>query len=102
MANVTRKTSSNKSNQKVETPKTDKATPEKPLTMLEAAYKVLAKTKKAMTCRDIVKAMKAEGLWETKTGLTPQNTLNAAINRAMKKGGSKFVKPEKGLYAAAS
>ena len=79
-------------------PKADNPTPEKPLTMLQAAEKVLENSKSPMTCQEIVKAMKKAKLWETKTGLTPQNTLNAAINRAMKKQGCKFSKPEKGKY----
>lgn len=85
-----------------EQPKADNTTQEKPLTMIQAAHKVLAESKTNMTCLEIVKAMKAQNLWQTKTGLTPQNTLNAAINRDIKKGNKLFAKPEKGKYAAAS
>jgi hypothetical protein len=82
-----------------------KATPDagdKKLSAINAAYKVLADTGKAMNTQELIAAMTEKGLWTSPGGLTPHATLYSAILRELKaKGGeSRFRKVEKGKFAA--
>jgi short subunit dehydrogenase-like uncharacterized protein len=75
---------------------------DKKLSAINAAYKVLADTGKALNCQELIAAMTEKGLWTSPGGLTPQATLYSAILRELKdKGGeSRFRKVEKGKFAA--
>jgi short subunit dehydrogenase-like uncharacterized protein len=79
------------------------ATPDadKKLSAINAAYKVLVDTGKAMNCQELIAAMTEKGLWTSPGGLTPHATLYSAILRELKaKGGdSRFRKVEKGKFA---
>jgi short subunit dehydrogenase-like uncharacterized protein len=75
---------------------------DKKLSAINAAYKVLADTDKAMNCQELIATMMEKGLWTSPGGLTPHATLYSAILRELKaKGGeSRFRKTEKGRFAA--
>jgi hypothetical protein len=82
-----------------------KAKPEardKKLSAINAAYKVLADTGKAMNTQELITAMTEKGLWTSPGGLTPAATLYSAILRELKAkdGESRFRKTEKGKFAA--
>jgi hypothetical protein len=72
------------------------------LSAINAAYKVLVDSGKAMNCQELIAAMTEKGLWTSPGGLTPAATLYSAILRELKaKGGeSRFRKVEKGKFAA--
>lgn len=83
-------------------PKADKATSEKKpkkLSLKDAAAKVLTNCKEGRTCGEMVKLIKERGLWNS-TGLTPERTLSADLDRDIAKHGaeSRFQKVGKGLY----
>jgi hypothetical protein len=69
---------------------------------LDAAAKVLAEAKKPMNCKEIAAEVFKRNLW-TSEGATPEATINAAIIReiAAKGGDSRFVRKDRGLFAAA-
>jgi hypothetical protein len=75
---------------------------DKKLSAINAAYKVLADTGKAMNTQELIAAMAEKNLWSSPGGLTPAATLYSAILRELKaKGGeSRFRKVEKGKFAA--
>jgi hypothetical protein len=75
--------------------------PEYSLNALDAACRVLREAKKPLTCQEIVERAIKRKYWRTE-GATPQNTLNAAIQRDMATNGetSRFVKTGRGLFAA--
>jgi len=75
--------------------------PEYSLNALDAAHCVLKEAKKPLTCQEIVDRAIQRKYWRTE-GATPQNTLNAAIQRDVKANGerSRFVKTGRGLFAA--
>ena len=75
---------------------------DKKLSAINAAYKVLADTGKAMNTQELIAAMTEKALWTSPGGLTPHATLYSAILRELKaKGGeSRFRKVEKGKFAA--
>jgi hypothetical protein len=83
--------------------KTEPAKAEKILSALDAAAKVLAETKEAMTCPELIAAMGEKGYWSSPNGLTPAATLYAAILREVKTKGkeSRFAKTERGKFALA-
>jgi hypothetical protein len=70
---------------------------------LDAAAKVLAEAGQPLRCGQIVEAMMAKGYWATK-GKTPASTIYSAIIREIAGKGSaaRFVKAERGKFAAAS
>jgi len=73
--------------------------PVKKLSQIEAAAKVLAATKKPMTCRELVDAMQAKRLWKSPGGKTPHATLYASILRDLKKGkDARFKKAAPGKF----
>ena len=53
------------------------AEPQKKLSGLDAAAKVLGETSKAMNCRELVQQMAAKGYWTSPGGATPWGTLSA-------------------------
>jgi len=74
----------------------------KNLSQIEAAAKVLARTKKPMTCRELVDAMVAKRLWKSPGGKTPHATLYASILRDLKKGkDARFKKAAPGKFTLA-
>lgn len=81
--------------------KPKKAGPTK-LAGLDAAVQILKHSGKAMNCKELVAAAFKQNLWRSK-GATPEATIYAAIIReiAAKGGDSRFVKKDRGLFAAA-
>jgi hypothetical protein len=80
------------------------AAKEKRVSALDAAARVLAEEGKAMTCQEMIEAMAAKGYWTSPGGKTPAATLYSAILRELgnKGGASRFVKTERGKFAAKS
>jgi len=84
------------------TKKTTKKTTKK-RSQIEAAAKVLARTRKPMTCREMVDAMAAKRLWKSPGGKTPHATLYASILRDLKKGkDARFKKVAPGEFTLAT
>lgn len=86
------------------TTKTAKAKPAaKRVSLLTAAATLLADRKEPMRVREIIATLSERGLWTSPNGKTPEATLYAAIIReiAAKAKASRFVKVERGLFAAA-
>jgi hypothetical protein len=69
---------------------------------LDAAVKVLSETSLPQNCNRIVELAMLKGYWQTK-GLTPGNTLYAAILREIKNKGaaSRFRKADRGKFELA-
>jgi len=76
----------------------------KKVSAIDAAAQVLASSKEPMNCMALVEAMATQGLWESPGGKTPSATLYSAIIReiASKGAESRFVKKDRGMFAAAS
>jgi hypothetical protein len=76
---------------------------EKKLSALDAAVRVLAETKQALSCSELITAMAAQGYWTSPGGKTPQATLASALQReiVIKKEQSRFQKTAPGRYALA-
>ena len=70
---------------------------------LEAAAKVLASSKVAMTTKEMIEAMAEKKLWSSPGGKTPDRTLYSAILReiATKGNDARFKKTERGKFALA-
>ena len=70
---------------------------------LDAAAQVLATSKEPLNCKGMIEAMAKKGLWTSPGGKTPWATLYSALIReiALKGNESRFVKKERGLFAAA-
>ncbi len=66
------------------------------MSLLDAAFSVLSRTKKPMSPKDIVQIVMDEGLWTTK-GKTPWDTLSVNLYTDISKNGekSRFVKVDK-------
>jgi hypothetical protein len=79
-----------------------KETKAKKVGALDAAARVLAASKEAMNCKDLIEAMAKQGLWASPGGKTPHATLYSAIIReiALKGKESRFVKKDRGQFAA--
>ena len=74
----------------------------KKLSQIEAAIKVLAATRKPMTCRELVDAMVAKRFWKSPDGKTPHATLYASILRDLQKGkDARFKKVAPGKFTLA-
>ena len=73
------------------------------LSALAAAAKVLAETGQAMTCKQLIAAMAAQGYWTSPAGKTPASTLYAALTREIqiKKDQARFRKSGRGTFALA-
>ena len=78
-----------------------KKTEAKRMSALDAAAKVLAETKKAMTSQELIAAMAEKKYWTSPGGKTPHATLYAAILRELLTKGneSRFEKIERGKFA---
>ena len=73
--------------------------PVKKLSMLDAAVEVLKNSQTPMSCKDIIAAMESSGLWSPGKGLTPVNTLTAAIGvEIRRKPAPRFRKTAPGLF----
>jgi hypothetical protein len=79
------------------------AVPAQKLSALAAAARVLAETKKPMSCPELITAMAAHGYWISPTGKTPAATLSAALQReiVVKKDQARFQKTGPGRFALA-
>jgi hypothetical protein len=79
------------------------AVPAQKLSALAAAARVLAETKKPMSCPELIAAMAAHGYWASPTGKTPAATLSSALQReiVVKKDQARFQKIGPGRYALA-
>ncbi len=73
------------------------------LSAVAAAAKILAETGRAMTCKDLIATMAAQGYWTSPAGKTPEATLYAALAREIKvkKDQSRFRKSGRGTFALA-
>src|SRR4051812_16987212 len=71
-----------------------------PLSMTAAAEKILAEEGKPMTCHDLIARMAERGYWKSPHGLTPHNTLYAAILRLIQRDGKdcRFRKAGRGQF----
>jgi hypothetical protein len=80
------------------------AKPDKKLSQIEAAVKVLRAAGEPMTCKAMVEAMSAKGLWTSPAGKSPEATLYASILRELAKKGkdARFVKASPGRFALRS
>jgi hypothetical protein len=73
----------------------------KPLSVLDAAAKVLAEAGGPLNCKQMMEAMTAQGYWSpSQGGKTPANTLHAAIGSEIKKKGTaaRFEKVGRGQF----
>jgi hypothetical protein len=72
------------------------------LSAIDAAAQVLAGTKGAMNCKELIEALAAKKLWASPGGKTPHATLYSAILReiATKGKDSRFKKTARGKFAA--
>jgi hypothetical protein len=52
---------------------------QKRVSLLDAAAALLARTRKAMTCKEIFETVAAEGTWSSPNGKTPAATLYTAV-----------------------
>jgi hypothetical protein len=75
---------------------------DKKLSALDAAAKVLADTKQAMNCKELIETLAAKNLWTSPGGKTPSATLYSAILREINPTGNdaRFKKTERGKFAA--
>jgi len=81
------------------TPATEATEPEKKLTMLDAAAKVLETATTPMTIKDILTAMEESGIWTPGTGKTPGNSLISAIGtECRRKTNPRFRKTAPGTF----
>ena len=73
----------------------------KKLSQIEAAVAVLRKAGEPMTCKAMVEAMTARGLWTSPGGKTPDATLYASILKELTTRGkdARFVKAAPGRFA---
>jgi len=81
--------------------KTEPVNSDKPLSGVDAAYRVLMEGKRPMRVKEIAEIALANGYCKLK-GATPEFTISAVIQRDIKgkNENSRFVKTERGLYAA--
>ena len=90
-----------KARQKSAPAATPVAAPEKKLSCVTAAIKVLSESTEPLNAKEIIDAMVAKGYWTSPGGKTPHATLYSAILREMAKGdASRFVKSERGRFTA--
>lgn len=71
------------------------------MSALEAAARVLAETKKPMSCAELVVQMQTRGYWQSPAGKTPAATLYSAILRDLRNTPSRFQKTGRGRFACA-
>lgn len=88
------------------TPKATKpkaaTSPEKGLSLLNAAATVLEQSDEPLAVRAMIEKAKESGIWTPKGGKTPEQTLYSAIIREIKDKGeaSRFRKAGRGLFAS--
>ncbi|MBI9017352.1 MAG: winged helix-turn-helix domain-containing protein [Phycisphaerae bacterium] len=95
-----------KANTVTETKDPDSGQPEpnkaqaKPLSLINAAAKILNNCNSPLSCRDIIAKAIELNLWQPKSGKTPANTLHSAINKEIKTKGdsSCFEKADRGQF----
>ena len=77
--------------------------PTKKISQIDAALRILAKSKEPMNCQAMVDAMSAQGLWTSPGDKTPHATLYASILREINAKGkdSRFKKVDRGQFTAA-
>jgi hypothetical protein len=97
-----KKTTTNKAQAAKAKPKPAPAAPAKKLSQITAAVEVLRAADEPMTCKAMVEAMTAKGLWSSPGGKTPEATLYASLMREIAKKGdaARFVKAAPGRFAA--
>jgi hypothetical protein len=68
---------------------------------LEAAVQVLRETGQALTCRELITWMAAQGYWRSPKGKTPASTLYSSLLREIQTKGerARFVKIARGKFA---
>jgi len=74
----------------------------KKVSAIDAAAKLLAASKEAMGCKEMIEAMSAKGLWTSPGGKTPSATLYSSIIReiATKGKDARFKKSDRGRFVA--
>ncbi len=94
---------SGKTPRKPQTAQRAEAAHQPKLSALAAAAKILAETGQAMTCKELIAAMAAQGYWTSPAGKTPQATLYAALTREIqtKKDQARFRKSGRGTFSLA-
>ena len=85
----------------VKTVKTARVKPNGLLSAVDAAYRVLTEAGRPMKVKEIAEIALRDGLCGLQ-GLTPEFTISAVIQREIKtkNGASRFVKTQRGLFAA--
>src|SRR5262245_7551455 len=73
---------------------------EKKLSAIDAAAKILAGSREAMNCKEMIETMSKKGLWTSPGGKTPHATLYSAILREITEKGkdARFTKTERGKF----
>ncbi len=73
----------------------------KKLSQIAAAERVLADAGEPMTCKAMVEAMTAKGLWASPGGKTPEATLYSSLLRIIRAKGkdARFTKVARGQFA---
>ena len=97
------KTTKTRSTKKTTTKKATTKKPAKKRSQLDAAVQVLTRSKKPMSCKELVDAMAKRKLWSSPNGKTPHATLYAAILREINTKGkdARFKKVDRGQFALA-
>ena len=97
------KTTKPRSAKKATTKKATKKKPAKKRSQLDAVVQVLTRSKKPMSCKELVDAMAKRKLWSSPNGKTPHATLYAAIMREINTKGkdARFKKVDRGQFALA-
>ena len=97
------KTTKTRSAKKTTTKKATTKKPAKKRSQLDAAVQVLTRSKKPMSCKELVDAMAKRKLWSSPNGKTPHATLYAAILREINTKGkdARFKKVDRGQFALA-
>lgn len=81
----------------------NEAVPDKGLSCIAAALKVLKESSEPMNTKQMIEAMETKGYWASPGGKTPHATLYSAILRDLAKGeDSRFIKVDKGHFVARS
>jgi hypothetical protein len=91
---TTKKTANKKKGKAKATPAAEK------LSQIAAAERVLAEAGQPMTCRAMVEAMAAKGLWSSPGGKTPEATLYSSLLRHIRAKGkeARFEKVARGQF----
>lgn len=97
------KTTKTRSAKKTTSKKATTKKPAKKRSQLDAAVQVLTRSKKPMSCKELVDAMAKRKLWSSPNGKTPHATLYAAILREINTKGkdARFKKVDRGQFTLA-